>query len=118
MTFYSGMQTTATTLLTNYGQNLTFTRETPGAYDPATGTVGTPTETSYSGYGVVLNYRDAEIDGERILQGDRMITLQNVSTAPKINDTVPIGSDTYTVLQVKALNPAGTNLVYKLQVRL
>lgn len=118
MSFYSDMQATASSLLTTYGQNLTFTRETPGVFDPETGTVGTPTETSYTGYGVVLNIKNMEIDGERILQGDRMITLQNVSTVPKINDTVPIGSDTYTVLEVKPMNPAGTNLVYKLQIRL
>lgn len=117
MTFYTDMQATASSLLTNYGQNLTFSRETPGAYDPATGTTGTATTSSYSAYGVALNYRNFEIDGERILQGDRQLTIQNVSTEPKINDTVELDSTTYTVLSVMAMNPAGTNLVYKLQVR-
>lgn len=117
MTFYTDMQGTATSLLTNYGQNLTFSRSTPGAYDPAAGTTGTATDSSYSGYGVVLNYRNFEIDGERILQGDRRITLQNVTTEPRVNDVVEIDSKDYVVLAVMSMSPAGTNLVYKLQVR-
>lgn len=118
MTFYTGLQSTAASLLTSYGRSLTFTRTTPGAYNPATGTTGAGTATEYTGYGAVLEYRNREVDGERILQGDRKIILQNVSTEPNINDVVPIDSESYTVLGVMSLNPAGTNVIYTLHVRL
>ena len=116
MTFYSGLATTATNLLTDKGQSITFSREVSSSFDPVLG-VPTTSTTTFSGVGAAFGYKQNQIDGEIIQRGDIRLILEATSTAPLIGDTCTIDSVVYKVLFVEKVSPAGTPVIYKLQLR-
>jgi hypothetical protein len=121
--FYTRMQTTANRLLKDKGQSLTISRQTAGAYDPATGQT-TVTVTTQTGTGAIFDYRDENVDGVLILSGDKQLLLSAVNTtgtaltAPEVNDTVTdAGSVVRTITRIKTLAPAGTVVMYDINLR-
>ena len=83
---HSALESTATRLLRDNGQAITFSYETGEVIDPATGVVTTPASSgSVSGYGVATNYKNAEIDGQSILASDLKLLASNVATEPKVD---------------------------------
>ena len=120
--FYTRMQATANKLLRGKGQTVTLSRNTAGAYDPATGT--TPvTVTTQNGTGAIFDYNDKNIDGVLILSGDKQLLLSAVNstgtalTAPMVNDTVTAGGVVRTITRIKTLAPAGTTVLYDCNLR-
>jgi hypothetical protein len=87
--------------------SLTFIKVTPGTRNTGAITSGTqPTATNYSCLGVVVGFRDRDIDGEIIKVGDRQILilvdslgLPSGTTPPTAGDRV-VGDDarTYEVI--------------------
>lgn len=117
MTFYSDLAADAHDMIVEFGQTMTLKRLTPGAYDPATGTL-TNTTTTETATGVELDYTSSEIDGTVILRGDRKLILSTTGIgAPKVDDTVTIGTTVYTLKNVQPLSPGGTVVIYTCQVR-
>ena len=114
--FYSSLASTATKLLTAYGQQLTFTRTTLGDYSPATSTA-TSSTTTYKGYAAVFNYNTAEVDGDLILSSDLKIVLEKTKQAPQVNDQVAIGGKKYILVGVTPTSPAGSPVKYDCQAR-
>lgn len=112
MSFYANLRTSALATLTKFGKSITFSRTVSGGYDPATGgTTGDTTETA-TGVGVLVNYKNIEIDGTTILASDRKIIYSGEE--PQINDS-------YSSWRVVAVNPIDPdesgNIVYICQVR-
>src|SRR5574343_103680 len=117
MTFYSDMADTADELLTEFGQTVTLNRVMTGAYDPATGSASTSTSTQ-TGRGAIFDYKTADIDNSLIKQGDKRLLLSpDGITAVTTGDAVVISSVTYTVTMVKQINPAGTVVMYDVNLR-
>lgn len=116
MTFYSGLATTATRLLTEKGQQATWSRTTGGTFNPATGATTGGTTTNYSAYGVLLDFDTRLIDGDNILRTDKRFVMQS-GDVPEVNDVVTVNSVAYTVLAIRETNPAGTAVIYELQLR-
>ena len=120
MNFYERMQATANRLLKSKGQAITITRQTAGAYDPATG-AATVTTTTQSGWGAVFEYAAKNIDGNLIQAGDKQLLLSAINaagtalTAPQVNDTVNVGG---TITQIKTLSPAGTTVMFDCNLRM
>ncbi len=52
MSLYASEHASALADLRASGAAVTFTKTTPGTHDPATGTLGAPTQTSVSGYAI------------------------------------------------------------------
>lgn len=77
-----------------------------------------PVETDHTCRGFINDYRDHQIDGTIIRQGDRKVTVLGASIAPaavpKPNDRVTVEGATYTVVAVKR-DPAGAT--YEMQSR-
>lgn len=121
MSFYGDAQLTADALLRGYGQQITLTHNTAGVYDPITGTVASASTTEL-GHGAVFDYSAkisglSQADGTLILQGDKKLLLSAVGiTAPKLDDSVLANGITYYVKNIKALNPAGTVVMYECQL--
>ena len=115
---YAITKSTADKLLNNFGQSVLITNKVSGAYDPATGTVS-QTITTQNGIGAVFDRGSKEIDGTTILLGDKKMLLSAVDiTKPQINDTVLVGSINYTIKEpLIEINPAGTVVMYKLNLR-
>lgn len=115
---YSALQTTATRLLTDNGQSITLNYESAEVIDPATGVVTTPaTNNSISGYGLATNYDITEIDGNAIEASDIRLLLSNISTRPETGWTATVDSKVHRVMDVRQIKPAGTNVIYILQLR-
>jgi hypothetical protein len=116
--FYTDLRATAAALLTDKGQSMTLTKRTSGTYDPATG-AATVTEATYSVTGAVFDFPAAVIDGTLIQQGDKkvLVSALGLSVEPDVDDSLTIGGTAHQIVQVKKLSPAGTTVLWTLQVR-
>lgn len=117
---YNALKNTARNLLASFGQPMTLTKYLVGTYDPTTGqnssTISTTTD-----IGVILPYQymnggDQSSAGSLIKEGDQQVLIQ-LSVAPTPADKLTVGSVTYDITNVKAIEPAGINVLYELQVR-
>jgi len=117
MSFYVDMAATAKELLTEFGQSVTLTRQTVGAYDPATGAAAVTTS-AQTATGALFDYKNSQIDGTLIVAGDRRLILSAVGiTAPQVDDTITANGRTYTIKAVSETNPAGTAVIFTCNVR-
>lgn len=114
---YANLQAASRRLLAKFGQSMTLTQQTAGAYSPDTGNVTSTTVTTIDN-GVILPYAEGiqNDSGSLIQQGDAQVLIQ-CNVVPKPNDTLTIQSQVWTIINVKALEPSGINLLYELQVR-
>jgi len=111
---YDRIRSTASQLLERFGEQLTFTRTTQGAYDPDTGQPSTSTST-FSRYCCVFDYSDAERAEQTIQEGDRRVLAE--AGDYEVGDKVTIDSETYRVVSVSESRPSATIVSVTLQVR-
>jgi len=111
---YASLEQKADSLIEAFGVELTFTRTSEGAFDPATGKTSNTTST-FTKYACVFNYDESEVNGQSVLQSDRRLLAQG--HAYEVGDTVVLDSETYRVVSIKQTRPADTTLAVNLQVR-
>lgn len=115
-TFSTGLKSVASSLLTTYGQSVTFTRYSTTEYNVVTGSVEPLQATTFSGVGHPSVYAADEIDGETIQRGDIRLMLYSV-TEPLIEDEASVDSVDYRVMSIEKLQAQGEAIVYRLQLR-
>ena len=109
MTFdYTAIRSTATSILTNFGQDATVTRIGGSTFNPTTGAYSGGSTSTVSGKGVRMNYSKSEIDGEMV---------QRDGGTPEIDDNVLFDSENYRVMSVITISPSDTDVMYELQLR-
>lgn len=113
MSFYNSLASTATRLLTKYGQTITF--RTKQSYDPVTG-VASGSSPDITTVGLFQRIPNTVIDGTRIKTGDKLLVIDG-SYAPTIDQAVVIGSGEWSIEEIEEVNPAGTDLVYFVRIR-
>ena len=111
---YSRLQTTATDLITKFGQAVTFTRDTRSNYNPSTGNFGSTTMGQTIATKLVLINRPKQERSENTQQFNEQEALVSSSTALKINDRAAINGSNYRVTSVKTVQPASTVIYYEL----
>ena len=111
---YAPLKSSGTALIKKFGQELTFTRTTEGAYDAGTGTTINTTST-FKKYACIFDYADRDIGTNTVEAGDRRLLAE--AHTYEVGDTVAIGTDTYRVISISPNQPAGTALSVDLQVR-
>lgn len=117
MSFYSELAVVAAQLLAEFGQTVTIRRTTGKVASPVTGAVTTAgTVQDLTTKGVLRKYPDAVIDGTRMTTSDRELVLAD-TVQPLLTDKILIQGEYWTVQRVETVNPAGTAMVYKVQVR-
>jgi hypothetical protein len=124
MTFnYTKAAATSLRLLTRFGRSVTLRKQTIGAYDPATSS-NTVTTADYTGTGALFDFTERTLgqqfgDGLTVMLGDKKLLLapDGITAAPVPGDLLIFGSDTYQVLRVKSVAPAGTVVLYELHLR-
>jgi hypothetical protein len=116
VTFYVGLAKVAKDLLTKRGQTITISRTSGSTYDPVTGVTSAGTVTNYLPKGILKQYKSHLIDGTRILATDRELVIDD-TVEPLMTDTITIAGESWTPIMLGETNPAGTPLVYKVQVR-
>jgi hypothetical protein len=113
MSIYQNMAATAKKLLTKFGQPVTITSYAAASYNPATGAsslTGTDTVT----VGAIFSYKDTMVDGTMVKRGDKYLLCP---IAADVGDKVSLVIGTYSVIDVKPINPAGTPVMYKFNLR-
>lgn len=121
--FYDRMAATALRLIDRFGQTITLRNPTEGSYDPVTGTTTPGLPDDQPAQAILKDYALQQsgasyAEGTEIRQGDKEITIaaQGV-TKPQMTTQIIADGDTWTIVNIKEINPAGTPLVYKVQGR-
>lgn len=114
---YGRAQNTADRMLTRFGQTVRILRPVKSSgedYDP---TIGTPTR--YDAAGAVMTYRNAEIDGTRVLAGDKkvLVSAKGLGITPATSDKLSIGGVSHAIVDVMPFAPAGTVVYFEIQAR-
>lgn len=118
MSLYEKLNATADRLLESFGQEINIETKGNSDPDPVTGLGGSTVATTFTVNGLLLPYPDRLIDGTRIQVGDRQLIVSAATTyAPAVSDRPVVGGKTWAVVGVDTVSPAGTDVVYKLQVR-
>ena len=120
MAFYDRMAETALRLIRQYGQTVTLREVTPGEYNPVTGDTAPDAVAETSASGVLIEYTGQERQSNSLIQqGDKKLMLPaKALVQPSLNSKVVIQGEVWTIVPpLKVMNPAGTPLVYELQVR-
>lgn len=121
--FYDRMASTALRLIERFGQTVTLRDIVPGEYDPVTGAQTPDVEANQPAQAILQDYALQQsgmsyADGTVIKQGDKkiLVAAQGI-TQPQLTTTVIADGATWTIVNIKEINPAGTPLVYELQGR-
>lgn len=118
MSLYSSLAGTANKLLGKFGQSVTLRRRVV-TYTPATG--GTSTTTTDTTVNVVVDsYRAERVDGTLVRSTDRRVVVAatGLASAPDAaTDVLIIGGVEHRIVSVEPVDPAGTPVVYTVQVR-
>lgn len=119
--FYDDMAATATQMLTEFGQNVTLQKKAwSTAYDT---TKGRPKQVPKSGVdvrkGAVFDYPPGKTNGPGglIVGGDKRLLLEAGAVSPSLDDRVIIGGVDYVIKGIQEINPAGTVVMYDMQIR-
>lgn len=125
---YSGLQSTATEMLKNFGTAATLIKSVPGSFDPATGSDDTAQVHTCEVFAVFVGVSTKYKDKFAIQSGDSIAIVApkggsfvsppahyfpGQEVIPEQNDVI----DGWTILAVEEVNPAGTVVLYKCHVR-
>ena len=122
MSDYTNDALEAAATIREVGMAMTLRVTTPGVYDPATGTDASAVDTDYQAFGVLTNPFRAQMESyfanTLVQTGDKVILMgADVNVRPQAGHKVLIGSDWWQVVAVIIVEPAGTAVLYKVQVR-
>lgn len=104
------------------GLGLTLRKKSAGEYNPETGGQAT-VWTDTLGSGLRTNYRQADIDGTYILEGDNRMLVSPTALdgtdipEPSTNDVILFDGSEYNVIRVGPWDYAGVTCGYELQCR-
>lgn len=111
---YSPLSTTATRLIKNFGQSVTFTRNGSVTYDPTAG-VSSSSQTTYTANIVLFDQTKTEIE-DTSLQEKNIPANMSSTTEPVIGDTATINSENYRIIDVTPIRPATTVIYYDIRL--
>lgn len=116
MAFYDEMAATVTELLDEFGREMALRRSAESSYDPATGETTGGGEVDLPTIGLFRSMTAEYAATNQVLAGDRLAII-DASQEPSASDRLVAGADALTIVRIEAINPAGTPLAYRLQVR-
>jgi hypothetical protein len=127
MTFdYTKSAATAERLLQKFGQAVTLSRPSTSAptYDPATGISTSVAPATYIGRGAVFDYKQTDVNATLVQAGDQRLYLSpfqadgSAMPEPKTSDEIALANGTtYSIVRAGKVDPAGTKVLYDLQLR-
>lgn len=119
MTFYTDKRKSADALIQKFGQTMTLTNdEGTGSVDPATGEWTAGSVTTYAAFGVVFPAKEVRRFG--LVEGAEYVVFlsaEDLSGVPEAGWTLLVGTETFQILEVEKLSPAGTDVMYTLMVK-
>ncbi|PHN79901.1 hypothetical protein [Pseudomonas syringae] len=119
--FYDEMAVMALDLITEFGQPVTIRDIEKGAYDPSKGGTGPDIVTERTAQGILLDFTGQEFQTNTLIEvGDKKLKIaaRGLSEPPTLLSKVVVQGRTWSIIPpLKEINPAGTPLLYELQVR-
>jgi len=119
--FYDRTAATALRLITQFGQPVIIRATTVGEYDPDTGSAPPDTITEQTAQGILLDFTGQEFQNNSLIkQGDKKLKIaaQGLEWVPDLLNKVIVQGRTWSIVPpLKEINPAGTPILYELQVR-
>lgn len=123
MAQFSSAIALAQRLVLKNGRTVTLKRRGTTEVDPAKPWLSVqpaPTSTDISLPAVFIEFRERQIDGEIVRQGDQMCLMAAADIAtgrPTTDDTVQDGNVNWKIVNVSTIRPGTSDILYKLQVR-
>lgn len=121
MAFYDEMAAMALDLITEFGQPVALRDTVKGSYNPATGANTPDTVSERTAQGILLDFTGQEFQANSLIKtGDKKLKIaaSGLATPPTLLSKVVIQGKTWSIVPpLKDINPAGTPLLYELQVR-
>lgn len=119
--FYDRTAATALRLITQFGQPVTIRATTVGDYDPESGSAPPDSTKEQTAQGILLDFTGQEFQNNSLIkQGDKKLKIaaQGLEWVPDLLNKVIIHGRTWSIVPpLKEVNPAGTPILYELQVR-
>jgi hypothetical protein len=119
--FYDRTAATALRLITQFGQPVTISKTEPGEYDPETGGDTPGATIEQTAQGILLDFTGQEFQNNSLIkQGDKKLKIaaQGLEWVPELLNKVVVQGRTWSIVPpLKEINPAGTPILYELQVR-
>ena len=121
MAFYDEMAVMALEMITEFGQPVTISKTAPGEYDPDIGGEAPGATVEQIAQGILLDFTGIEFQNNSLIrQGDKKLKIaaQGLAWVPGLLDKVVAQGRTWSIVPpLKEVNPAGTPILYELQVR-
>lgn len=121
MAFYDEMAVMALEMITEFGQPVTIRKTEPGEYDPETGSAGPGTVTEQIAQGILIDFTGQEFQNNSLIkQGDKKLKIAalGLEWVPDLLNKVIVQGRTWSIVPpLKEIAPAGTPVLYELQVR-
>lgn len=121
MNFYDEMAAIAIEMITEFGQLVTIRATTIGEYDPETGSAPADSTEEQTAQGILLDFTGQEFQNNSLIkQGDKKLKIaaQGLEWVPDLLNKVIVQGRTWSIVPpLKEVNPAGTPILYELQVR-
>lgn len=118
---YNEMAVMALDIITEFGQPVTISSMAPGEYDPETGGEAPGVTVEQIAQGILLDFTGQEFQTNSLIkQGDKKLKIaaQGMAWVPGLLDKVVAQGRTWSIVPpLKEVNPAGTPILYELQVR-
>lgn len=113
---YTDIAATAREMLVEFGRECVL-RRIEASYDPATSSAQ-PQTMDFVSVGVALDYRQNEIDGTNVRQGDQKVYMPPEGLPrPKSGDQILLAGRWLNVVSVMVLEPGGPPVLYIVQAR-
>nr|BDD45290.1 hypothetical protein 12 [bacterium] len=108
----------ANEMIGDFGASIILRKQNTSEYDVSTGKTS-QNATDYETKGVIESYSEQYIASGLVASGDRKITIaaDSITVEPEQGDTIIIGSDEFSVINVGCELYADTPVIYNLQVR-
>lgn len=119
MSFYDDVAADASSLLVEFGATCSLGEPVESSYNTATGSK-TYGYTDYDVTACVFDYPQKFIDGTLIRQGDKraLVSVSGLTVTPKAGQRFTDSNDVaYGVISAKSIAPAGSAVLWVLQVR-
>ena len=122
MSFYDDMAGVALELIAEFGQSVILREVIPGEYDPEMGQTAPDQTREQVAHGIMADFSGLEFQNNSLIkQGDKKLKLaaRGLEWAPSLMSKVVVHGVIWAIVPpLKEINPAGTPLLYELQVRL
>jgi len=111
------------TLVNKFGSDVTLTKNSYAAYNPATGSTGTNSATNYTVKAYFAEYNLSEMGNDNIVMGDRKVLIPYLDTSgvvvpePDADDVIVGRGDTVKVVGVSKIYSGNSLVCYTCQVR-